>query len=118
MAVLSKRLAVPSLLTNSTATKYTTPLNNITKDIELHFTNTDATTSIGVTVYFVENGGTAGDSNTLLKESGASAFILGPGESRSWGTEQVLAQGDTIQVKASTTLKIACFISGKEVTQG
>lgn len=117
MAVISKRLKVPALLTNSTATQYTAPTNNITKDIEFHFTNTDATTTIGVTVYLVESGGTAGDANTFLKESGSGAFLLSPGESRSWGTEQVLSAGDFIQAKASTTGKIAMFISGKEVTQ-
>lgn len=118
MAVISKRLVTPALLTNSNATKYTCPTNTIAKDIEFHFTNTDATNTIGVTIYLVESGGTAGDSNTFLKESGAGAFLLGPGESRPWGTEQVLQAGDTIQGKASTTSKIAMFISGKEVSQG
>lgn len=118
MAVISKRLKAPSLLTNATATQYTTPVNTATKDIEFHFCNTDTTNTIGVTLYLVESGGAAGDSNTFLKESGASAFLLGPGESRSWGTEQVLLAGDTIQAKASTTNKVSMFVSGKEVSQG
>lgn len=84
----------------------------------MHFTNTDATATIGVTVYLVESGGTAGAGNTFLSETGASAFLLGPGESRPWGTEQVMSSGDTIQAKASTTSKIAMFASGKEVSQG
>lgn len=118
MAVISKRLAAPSLLSTVAVNKYPAPTNGITKDIELHFTNTDASNTIGVTVYLVENGGTPGDSNTFLKESGAAAFLLGPGESRAWGTEQVLLAGDTIHAKASTTGKVAMFISGKEIGQG
>lgn len=118
MSVTSKRLMTPALLTNSTATKYTCPTNTIAKDIEFHFCNTDASNTIGVTVYLVESGGAAGDSNTFLKEAGASAFLLGPGETKPWGTEQVLTAGDTIQAKASTTNKISMFISGKEVSQG
>jgi hypothetical protein len=118
MAVISKRLATPSLLSAAAVSKYLVPPNNITKDIELHFTNTDTTNTIGVTVYLVESGGAAGDSNTFLKEAGASAFLLGPGESRAWGTEQVLLAGDTLHAKASTASKIAMFISGKEISQG
>jgi hypothetical protein len=118
MSIISKRLMVPSLLTDSTATKYTVDTNIITKDIELHFNNTDTTATIGVTVYLVESGGTAGASNTFLSQTGASAFLLGPGESRAWGTEQVLTAGDTIQAKAGTTSKIAMFASGKEISQG
>ena len=118
MAVSSKRLVTPALLTDAAATKYTTPTNTITKDLEFHFTNIDTAATIGVTVYLVESGGTAGNANTFLAQVGAGAFLLAPGESRSWGTEQVLQAGDFISAKASTTSKIAMFVSGKEVSQG
>jgi len=118
MAVVSKRLITPKLITNSSVLTYTSPVNNITKDIEFHFTNVDATTTIGVTLYMVENGGSAGDSNTFLKESGAGAFLLSPGETRSWSTEQTMEAGDTVYVKASTTLKVSMFMSGRQISQG
>lgn len=113
MAVNRKRLMTPGLLTDSTATKYTVGANKVCKDIELHFTNTDTANSIGVTVFLVESGGTAGASNTFLSEDW---FILAPNESRSWGTDQVLSAGDSIQAKADTTSKIAMFASGSEIT--
>lgn len=118
MAVLSKRLIVPALLTNASVLKYTAPVNNITKDIEFMFCNTDATNTIGVTLNLVENGGTAGASNTFLLGTGASAFLLGPGESRSWSTEQVLLAGDAVYALATTTLKVSMFMSGREISQG
>lgn len=116
-SVISTRFSGPALLTNSTVTLVTVPTNVIYKDIEFHFTNTD-TSAIGVDVYIVPNGGTAGDSTTFLKSTGANAFILGPGQTLPWSTEQVLIAGDTIQAKATTTGKIAYIISGREVTQG
>lgn len=118
MAVISKKLMTPALLSNTVGTKYTAPTNNITKDIELHFTNTDASSTIGITVYFVENGGSPGDSNTFLKGTGSGAFLVGPGETRSWGTEQILSAGDSIQALATVASKVSMFASGKEVSQG
>jgi hypothetical protein len=112
MAVTRKRLVTPALLPNSSGLAYTVPDNTKCKDIELHFTNTDTSTSIGVTVYFVEAGGSAGGSNTFLMKEW---FILSPYESRPWGTDQALNAGDKIYWLAGTASKIAGFITGSEI---
>jgi len=113
MPIVRKRLMDPTVITNSAVTYYTAPANTKTKDIEYHFYNADTTNSIGVTVYHVESGGSAGASNTLL---GEEWFILAPYESRPWGTDQTLNAGDIVQAKADTTAKITMFMSGTEVT--
>lgn len=118
MAVSSVRLFGPALLTDTAASLCAIGANLICKDVEFHFTNTDIALSIGVDIYLVPTAGTAGDSTTFLKSVGANAFILGPGETRTWSTEQVLIPGDVVQGKASTTGKIACVVSGRKVTQG
>lgn len=118
MGIYSERIST-GLLTNSAANIGSAVLSNeVWKDIEFHFTNNDASAAIGVTIYIIPSGGSAGDTTTFLKESGASGFILGPGETRSWSTEQVLIAGDQIQGKASTTNKISYYASRKRLTQG
>ena len=113
MPINRKRLMTPTLITDSAVTYYTVGANKSTKDIEFHFTNTDTSVTIGVTVYLVESGGSAGASNTFLDEN---YFTLAPYEARPWGTDQALNAGDFIVMKADTTAKIATFVSGTEVT--
>lgn len=113
MPIDRKRLMTPTVITNSAVTYYTVPANKRTKDLELHFFNADTSNAIGVTVYLVESGGTAGASNTFLHEDW---FILAPLESRPWGTDQVLNAADFVQAKADTTAKISMFLSGTEVS--
>lgn len=118
MGVNVKRLVSPGYLATTAATAYTVLPNKVAKDLELHFVNTDTTNTIGVTVYLVPTGGTAGATNTFLSESGAGAFLLSPGEARPWGTEQALTAGDFVAWKASVASKVVAHLSGKEVDQG
>jgi len=118
MSILSKRLIVPALLTNSSALIYTVPVNNVTRDIEFQFTNTDATATIGVTVNLVPKSGSAAAGNTFLMGTGAGAFLLGPGESRPWSTGQVMLGEEMVYAHATTTSKVSIFMSGREISQG
>ena len=84
-------------LTASYVTIYTTPSNTRTYVKDLDIINTTAT-AIGIYVSLVQTGGSAGTSNALFYNTQLPANTI-----VQWAGSQILNEGDTIQVKASTT---------------
>jgi len=84
-------------LTASYVTIYTTPSNTRTYVKDLDIINTTAA-AIGIYVHLVPTGGSAGTSNALFYNT-----QLPPNTIVQWAGSQILNEGDTIQVKASTT---------------
>lgn len=112
-----KRLSY-GLLSNSNATLYTAPSAPPqgpppkVKVTELHISNVDSSTQ-NITLYFVPNGGSAGDSTTIL---GAT-----PIPANSWTRiemETILEASETIQGFASVANKLAVRVSGIELLVG
>lgn len=116
MPTYRKKAAAPALLTNALVTFYTVPNNTLVKDITLDFLNTDTTNAIGVTLHLVPSGGTASDTNKLFSETSPGGLILSPQEWRSIPLDQAISAGDFIQIKASTTGKVACHVTITEVS--
>jgi hypothetical protein len=109
MAYIEKKIIQGTLLTDSGVTYYTASTKTIIK--ELTFCNTDTSTSVTFTLYIVPAGGEIGDSNMEFNE-----IPLNAKETQIYGRTCVLEIGDSIQVLASTTNKIAFSCSGVERT--
>lgn len=109
MAITPRRMVSGSQLTTSAATYYTA--TNVKAQIQaLTLTNTSAG-AVTVTVYLVPDGGTAGDSNTVLDTKSINA-----GESYKVieAIGQWLEAGGTIQALASSATAITLVASGIE----
>ena len=84
-------------ITTSFTTIYTTPATTRTYVKDINICNTTAT-SLTVSVCLVPSGGTAGTGNALFYE-----WLLYPRDLYRWQGVQIMNEGDTIQVDASTT---------------
>lgn len=111
MATKGKRLVGGSQLTTSAATCYTAPPNTKARIDAMVATNTSAV-AVTVTVHLVSQGGSAADSNVILK-----AKNLAAGES--YTVREALGQwleaGDMIQALASAATAVTLVASGVEV---
>jgi hypothetical protein len=115
LVVTTPKVVPTALLTNSTATLYTTPSTTTpigaiarAKLTSIVFCNTDSSART-VTLYLVASGGTAGVSNTIL--AGASIPA-----GKTWvfdvGHDGIpLGNGETIQGRASVTSVVSYRIS-------
>lgn len=110
MAVELKQMIAGTALTATLATLYTAPVNKTVRANEMLLCNTD-TAARKVTVHFIASGGSAGVLNTILDE-----IVLGPGETRTLGLDQVLIAGDFVQAKADAADVVAIRMSGVEVS--
>ena len=105
----------PLQLTTALQTIYTVPTGKAAKDITFDFHNTDAAAAVGVTLHLVPANGAANDTNKLFSES-TGGMVLASNEWRSVPIDQALSAGDTIQAKASVTLKMAMHTTVTEVS--
>jgi len=100
----------PYLLPDVTGTAYLVPTNTVAvvKHLAVHNTSD---TPVEVTVWLVENGGTATDSNQIFKRkiAGYDGKIVFP------AINATLETGATIQAKADTVSVISIFGSVNEV---
>lgn len=110
MAVTSKKLFNPALLTASAVTYYTAPANTSTLIKKLTFTNTDSVART-VTVHLVPSGGAATATNMLVDArpiATLDTFECFEAEGA------MLNTGDFIQALASTTSVVNIQGSGVE----
>lgn len=106
--VTPKRLA-QAAITGSYVSVYTTPAATKTYVKEFDIINTTAAI-IHIYVSLVPSGDSAGTANALFYYNALPAYTT-----MQWSGSQVLDEGDTIQVKASTT-GCTITISGGEAT--
>jgi hypothetical protein len=95
-------------LTASLTTIYTVPANSQTTLIELLFLNKDNSDRI-VTVHFVPTGGSADNTNTVIKQQSTNA--IQPGHTEIYRFNQFLNAGDTIQWKADAASQVTARVS-------
>ena len=111
MTVTPKKLFTPALLTTSAATYYTVPTSTKTVLKKVTFTNND-TVPRTVTLYLVETGGSAGNSNIIV-----NAKAIAPGETyEAYEVEgHIMNAGDFIRALASQASIVTIQISGVEI---
>lgn len=112
MTVTAKCLLEAKYASDSATTEYTAPLN--TKAIIDKFTATNVDSgAVTITVYIVPSGGTATDSNMIIK-----AYSISAGATQDFSSlqNQILNTGDFISILASVASKMVIRISGREVT--
>jgi len=112
MTVAITRLLDPVQVANSTTTYYTVASKTTVVLRRLVVCNTDTSTRT-LTVYLVENGGSAGNSNMAI-----DAQNITPNET--WLAAEleglVLTAGDTIQMVASSASALTVHASGTVIT--
>jgi hypothetical protein len=104
-------LFAPVQLGVGASTLLTVAASHTRKVLSVSLTNVAKTAGVTVTLYFVEDGGSAGDSNTYL----AAATI--PSDGVPWHISlpvggRMLGAGQTIQAKASVATTITIMGSG------
>lgn len=114
MAFTPKTFIDTQQLTDSTATYYTTPTATVSQAGTLVVFN-NHTANVGVNLFLVPNGGSAGAS-TKLYDEGTNGLVLVPNETRKINLDQIMAAGDTIQADASVTAVVTIRLSGVEFT--
>lgn len=107
-----KPLIAPQQLTNSNATYYTVPASTVTKLVMIVLVN-DTTTAVTVTINIVPTGGSADDTNILMKTvsiptDGFPVILI--------LDEFYMAAATTIQAVASVTAQVTIHISGVELS--
>lgn len=107
-----KRLWTPSQVAATNTTYYTVPSNTTTvlKHVTAH--NTHASDNVDLTVYLVESGGSAGDSNQIYSEtiSAGQEIVV------SVLTNHAMSTGDSVVMVAGTASRITVHGTGIEVT--
>lgn len=107
---LTRIKVAPTLFSGDLATLYTIPASRKVVHIEMNLLNMDATTEYMATVEFIPFGGSASDTNTIIKQVTAKTGLQ-PGELRQYTFNEFLGAGDFIQGKGSTASKITCHMS-------
>lgn len=112
MTVTAKCLLEAKFASDSATTEYTAPLNTKAIIDKFTATNTDSG-AVTITIYIVPSGGSASDSNMIVKTKSISAA-----ETFDFSVlqNQILNTGDFIRVVASVASKMVIRISGREVT--
>lgn len=112
MTVAVTRLFDPVQVANSTTTYYTCPSKTTVILRRLVACNTDSSART-LTVYMVENGGSAGNSNMAIDAENLTV-------NQTWVAAEleglVLTAGDTIQMVASSASAITVHASGTVIT--
>lgn len=109
MAVNPTEMIAGVAIAAATTTYYTVPDNTLARVNELLLCNTD-TVPRTVSVYFVPLAGTAGITNTVLKE-----ITVAASETRFFGFDQVLSSGAFVQAVSDAADKVAVRMSGLEI---
>lgn len=112
MAVTFKTLVDGQHVAGSNTLYYTVPAGVRAKISRVTLVNTD-TANQTVSVYFVPNGGSAGDSNAVLKTKSLAPNETYPAYEL---VGHVLEAGDMIYAGASAASKVAMMVSGVEVS--
>jgi hypothetical protein len=108
MTTTNKRLAGPALLTNTAATKYTTPASCVTIVQHIHVEN-----PTGAAVTFTMSIGTDAAGTRIY-----DVFSIAAGGVLDTFCKYVLAAGEIIQAFAGTTNVMTLTIDGQELTPG
>lgn len=113
MAVTPKKIIASQFLTTTaTDVSYTTPNNVVTQIRKATFCNTSTTDARTVTIYLIDSGGSAGDSETNVKQK-----TLGPKET--WSCHDVvghyLGAGDKLQAIADAGSAVTIRVSALEI---
>ena len=106
-----KPLISPQQLTAANATYYTVPASTVTQLKEIILVN-DTTTAVTATIYIVPTGGSADDTNILLK----AVNIPSDGTPVVFEFDSLfMAAATTIQGLASVTAQVTIHLSGVEL---
>lgn len=108
MSSKNVRLAGPALLTNTAATKYTTPASTVTVIQHLHVENPS-----GAAVTFTLSIGTDAAGTRIY-----DAYSIGAGQVLDTFCKYVLAAGEIVQAFAGTTNTMTLTLDGQELTAG
>lgn len=117
MATVPKKMVQGVQLTTSAAQldSYAVPANTSAKVFEIVLHNTH-TAPVGVDLYFVESGGSAGVTNQVFGYNGSDGLVLSPDETQIYNMEEVLEAGAKIFGAASVTSVVTVRISGIHIT--
>jgi len=107
----SAKVGTPALIAGSAGTHYSVSPGAVGNIKEVLLCNIDTTTAYTVTVYFVNSGGSAGDSTTVIK-----AATVAAGTTVRFPFNTFIDAGGTVQALASTTNKISIRVSAVEFT--
>jgi hypothetical protein len=117
MATVPKKIVQGVQLTATAAQldSYVVPANTTAKVFEITLYNSH-TIPVGVELYFVESGGSAGVTNQVFGYNGSDGLVLAPDETQIYNMEEVLEAGAKIFGKASVASKVTIRISGIHIT--